>query len=95
MLRVVFGPAYVAAAPLVRWYGLAMLAVVLAVIVLNFQLARDRMGFVYLYAAGSIVELALVWVFHASMVQVVQIVLVANAVLFLAGFALAKLDLER
>lgn len=94
VLRVIFGPEYVAAAPLVRWYGLAMLAVVLAVIVLNFQLARDRMGFVYLYAVGSLVELALIWVLHASMVQVVQIVLAANAVLFLVGLAFVKLDLE-
>ncbi|WP_255197777.1 oligosaccharide flippase family protein [Halorarius litoreus] len=95
VLRVVFGADYLAAAPLVRWYGLAVLAVVLAVIVLNFQLARDRMGFVYLFAAGSVLELALIWVFHASMVQVVQLVLAANAVLFLAGLAFVKLDLDR
>jgi len=95
VLGLVFGPAYVDAAPLVRWYGLAVLAVVLAVIVLNFQLARDRMGFVYLYAAGSVVELALIWAFHASMVQVVQLVLATNAVLFLVGLAVVKLDLDQ
>jgi O-antigen/teichoic acid export membrane protein len=94
ILRVVFGPGYVAAAPLVRWYGLAMLAVVLAIVVLNFQLARDRMGYVYLFAAGSVVELAYIWTAHASMVHVVQLVLLANAALFLAGLATVKLDLE-
>ena len=94
VLRLVFGSEYVAAAPLVRWYGLAVLAVVLAILVLNFQLARDRMGFVYLFAAGSVVELALLWLFHDTMVQVVQLVLGANAVLFLAGLAFVKLDLE-
>ncbi|PSQ06744.1 hypothetical protein BRC97_05555 [Halobacteriales archaeon QS_6_71_20] len=71
-----------------------MSAVVLAIVVLNFELARDRTGYVYLFAAGSVVELALVWAFHSSLIRVAQIVMLSNAVLFLIGFATVKLDLD-
>lgn len=94
VLRLAYGAEYVAAAPLVRWYGLAVSAVVLAIVVLNFELARDRTGYVYLFAAGSVLELALVWVFHSSLIQVAQIVMLSNAVLFLIGLAAVKLDLD-
>lgn len=92
VITVFFGEAYAAGARLVRWYGLAMLPFVLAVVVLNFQLARDRMGFVYLFAAASVVEIVLIGLFHASMLQVVRIVLLVNAVLFAVGFAAVKLE---
>lgn len=94
LLLLAYGPEYVAAAPLVRWYGLAVSAVVLAVVVLNFELARDRTGYVYLFAVGSVLELALIWAFHASLIQVAQIVLLSNVALFLAGLAAVKLDLD-
>ncbi|MFC7097679.1 lipopolysaccharide biosynthesis protein [Halobaculum marinum] len=94
LLLLAYGPEFVAAAPLVRWYGLAISAVVLAVVVLNFELARDRTGYVYLFALGSVAELALIWTVHDTLIQVAQLVLVANAALFLAGLATVKLDLD-
>lgn len=94
LLALAYGPEYVAAAPLVRWYGLAIVGVVLAVVVLNFELARDRTGYVYVFAVGSVVELALIWTFHASLIQVAQIVLISNAALFCVGLAAVKLDLD-
>lgn len=92
ILSVLFGDAYVAATPILRWYGLAVLPFVLAVVVLNFQLARDRMRFVYVFATGSVVEVALVWVAHASLVQVVQIVLLTNSVIFAIGIAVVRTE---
>ena len=94
LLLIAYGPDYLAAAPLVRWYGLAISAVVLAVVVLNFELARDRTGYVYAFALGSLLELAAIWLVHDSLIQVAQLVLVANAALFALGLATVKLDLD-
>ncbi|WP_158058213.1 lipopolysaccharide biosynthesis protein [Halorussus halophilus] len=91
LLALVFGPAYVEAAPLLRWYGLAIVAAVLAIVVLNFQLARDRNRFVYVFTAASCVEILLLWRFHASMIQVVQVMVVTNALLFAYGYVAVKL----
>lgn len=92
ILTLFFGEAYAAAAPLLRWYGLAVVPFVLAVVVLNFQLARDRTGFVYVFAAGSLAEIGLIWVAHASMLQVIRIVLLVNVVLFAIGLLTVRFE---
>lgn len=88
-----FGPAYVDAVPLLRWYGLAIFAFVLAVIVLNFQLARDRTWFVYGFTALSFVEIGLMWAAHASMTRIIQVMLGVNAFLFVCGAIAVKIKL--
>ena len=90
ILELFFGSAYTAAAPFLQWYGAAILAFALAAVVLNFQLALGRMRYVYLFAALSVAEIALLWMFSASMVQFIQIILVMNAVLFTVGIAEVK-----
>ena len=90
VLGLFYGSAYTAAAPLLRWYGLAILCFVLAVVVLNFQLARDRLRFVYGFALATVAEIGLLWAFHASMVQVIQVILVVNAALLAAGLVVVK-----
>lgn len=86
-----YGSAYTAAAPLLQWYGVAILAFALAVVVLNFQLARDRMRYIYLFAGLSAAEIVLLWVFSASMIQFIQVILVVNATLLVIGIVEVKL----
>lgn len=90
VLETFFGADYVAAAPLVQWYGVAVLAFVLSIVVLNFELARDRMRFVYVFTAVTAVEIGLMWTFHGSMVRIVQVILVVNAGLCAYGVVEAK-----
>lgn len=85
VLDLFFGGAYAAAAPLLRWYGLAVLFFVLAVVVLEFELARDRMRFVYVFAAMSAIEVGLMWLVNGSMFRVVQVILVVNAIVLVYG----------
>ncbi|NHN46545.1 hypothetical protein G9464_02895 [Halostella sp. JP-L12] len=87
VLELLFGATYAAAAPLVRWYGVAIFAFVLAVVVLNFQLARDRMRFVYVFAATTVIEIGLMWAAHGSMVRIIQVILIVNAGLFAYGIS--------
>lgn len=85
VLGTFFGPDYVAAAPLLRWYGAAVLAFVLASVVLNFELARDRMRYVYVFTVASVCEIGLLWAAHGSLVGMAQVVLLVNAALFAYG----------
>jgi O-antigen/teichoic acid export membrane protein len=85
VLTTFYGAAYADAAPLLRWYGAAILAFALASVVLNFELARDRNRFVYGFTALSLVEIALMWVLHGSPLQFVQVLLLGNTVLFVLG----------
>lgn len=90
VLDLLFGEAYVAAAPLVQWYGVAVLGFVLAVVILKFELARDRTRFVYAFTAVTGVEIALMWLFHGSMVRIIQLMLVVNAGLLVYGLVQVK-----
>jgi len=91
ILTVFFGAAYADAAPLLRWYGVAVLFFVLSIVVLNALLASDRMRFVYAFAAVSVVEIGLMWTVAATMVGIIQVILVTNAALFAFGLYEAKL----
>ena len=90
VLATFFGESYVAAASLLQWYAGAVLAFAVAVVALEFHLARDRMGYVYLFGAVSCVEIVLLWTYHASMVSFAHVLLAANAGLAVVGIAGAK-----
>lgn len=85
VLGLVYTSEYAGVAAVLQWYGLAILAFSLAVVVLNFELARDRHRYVVVFALVSCAEIALLWVFHESMVGYAQIILGANAVLTVLG----------
>lgn len=85
VLSLFFGPAYTDAAVLLQWYGVAIFAFVLAFVILNFELARDRTRFVYVFTIASIVEIGLLWTVHGSLIGMAQIILVVNSLLFAYG----------
>lgn len=92
LVTLFYGSAYREAAPLLGWYGLAAVAYSLAIVVLHFQLALDRTRFVYAMTAGSIVEIALMWRFHSSTVQVIQVILLTNVALFAFGLVVVTIE---
>ena len=85
VLSLFFGPAYTDAAVLLQWYGVAIFAFVLAFVILNFELARDRTRFVYVFTIATIVEIGLLWTVHGSLIGMAQIILVVNSLLFAYG----------
>lgn len=85
VLGLFFGREFAAGAPLLRWYGVAVLAFALAAVLLNFELARDRMRYVYVFSVFSVVEIGLLWAARGSLVALAQVVLLVNAVLFAYG----------
>lgn len=85
VLGLFFGQVYTAAAPLVRWYGLAIVPFALALVVLNFDLARDEVGFAYVFAAVTVLEIGLMWAVRDTMLHVVQVILAVNCCLLAYG----------
>ncbi|KAB1185426.1 MULTISPECIES: hypothetical protein [Haloferax] len=85
VLTTFYGAAYAEAVPLLRWYGVSILAFALASVVLNFELARSRNRFVYVFTLVSLAEISLMWFFHASPVQFLHILLLGNTSLFALG----------
>ncbi|MFC7202997.1 oligosaccharide flippase family protein [Haloferax namakaokahaiae] len=85
VLTTFYGAAYADAVPLLQWYGISILAFALASVVLNFELARSRNRFVYVFTLISVVEIALMGVFHASPLQFLHILLAGNATLVVLG----------
>jgi len=92
VVQVLFGPAYLAIAPLLWRYALATLLYALANVVINYRLAIGQVGGTYLAIAGGVAQVALLWAFHATLEQVVgvQIALMAGLFVSLLGWDLWK-----
>lgn len=81
----VFGSKYAAALPLVAPYGFAMFFFSLTVIVMYYHLAVRNMGYVALFAGFTFVEILLLSVFNSSILEMVEVLLAANALLLLVS----------
>jgi hypothetical protein len=81
VIRILFGPTFAAIAPLVGWYGLAMLLLAVAGILMVYFLAVGNRTFVLILVFCCVLQAALIVVRHSTASQLVQAVVTANAVL--------------
>jgi O-antigen/teichoic acid export membrane protein len=81
VVRILLGPTFAAIAPLVGWYGLAMLLLAVAGIVMTYFLAVGSRAFVLPLLSCCMLQAALIVVRHSTASQLVQAVVTANAVL--------------
>ena len=77
---------YVDASSYLQLYGLFMFFFSLIAVLVHYNLALNRYGFIYLFACYTLTCLVLIWFYHDSLVQILQIFLVISAVFFLLGF---------
>lgn len=88
LLRVLLGPAFVSAAPLVRLFGLAMAPFTLIFVLLNFQLAKRRAAFLIPFVVACLIEFGLITIFfYQRMEHVLMVVAGVGAVLLLWALA--------
>jgi O-antigen/teichoic acid export membrane protein len=87
IVQALFGPAYLAIAPLLWVYALATMFYALANVVINYRLSIGSTGGTYLAIAAGVAQVALLWTFHASLSQVVLIQLALMAGLFVVLIA--------
>lgn len=87
-LGLLYGQTYVSAAPVLRWYALAIAVFSLCVVMLNYALAVDDLRFVKAFTALTVVEVVLAYVFGSSALAIAQVLLVCNVVGFVGGYLL-------
>jgi O-antigen/teichoic acid export membrane protein len=82
IVRVLFGPAYLAIAPLLWLYALATMFYALANVVINYRLSIGNTGGTYLAIAAGVAQVLLLWFWHDSLAMVVAVQLGLMALLF-------------
>lgn len=88
LIQIIFGEAYLAAAPLLGWMGLSMIGVSLSSIWLNFYLAQKPRDFVILLATAVALEWLLLNLFQPSMQNAVTAFGVTGWLLTFSGLFL-------
>jgi len=86
VVKIPYGSAYVEVAPVVQLYGVAMLFFSLTIVLMRYSLAIHDIRYVYLFAFFTLLEIGLLTVFHASMMEMARIILMVNAVLFISSY---------
>jgi len=87
IVRVLFGQAYLSIAPLLWLYALATMFYALANVIISYRLSINNTGGTYLAIVAGVAQVGLLWLFHATLEQVVWVQVVLMAALFLALFA--------
>lgn len=88
LMALLMGKKFIATAPLLRVFGLAMLPFALLNILINFNLARHRVRFVYTLVLGCLFEVFLLSIYHSSLMHVIYIMAGCGALLFLLNLFL-------
>lgn len=84
-LEFFFGSKYLPATSLLQLYAPLMFFFSLATVLVYYNLAKNRYGFVYLFALFSLAELVLIWQYHSSLTLILQIILLTVVIFFVLG----------
>lgn len=95
VVHTLFGAKFMAIAGQVPWYGLAMLLLAASQIFTTYFLAVGKRAFVLLVFACCCLQVTLFIARHASVAQLVQSVVAANALLFVALMIMLAVDRRR
>jgi O-antigen/teichoic acid export membrane protein len=80
ILRLLFSGKYLDAAPLLTYYGIAMLPMALVLIVMNFHIARAHGRIWVVIALGVIVEVLAILLYHQNLGQILKAVFAGGSV---------------
>src|SRR3990172_5364203 len=78
-ISMLFGAKFAAAAPLLKYYGLAMISIAVVSVLVTFNLARGATGFIYSLAAGTMALAVLFHLLEGSLLSTVLAMAAVNA----------------
>jgi O-antigen/teichoic acid export membrane protein len=84
IISLLFGTKYLAVAPYLGWFGLAMLLLALSSALANYYLAIDKTKCVAILVGVAIMQIVFLWVFHSSLSQIVNVMVGTMALLFVS-----------
>lgn len=85
IISVFFGVRYVEAAPVLRYFGLAMLPMAFLLVLMNYSIAKGEKRFSYLMALGALLEISFIYFHHDSLLKVVFVIMAVGVFLIAAG----------
>ncbi|OGR97369.1 MAG: hypothetical protein A2V88_07025 [Elusimicrobia bacterium RBG_16_66_12] len=85
ILHVFFGARYAEAAPVLRWFGLAMLPMAVLMVLMNYSIAKGERRFSYLMALGALLEVVFIHFHHESLQKVVFVIMAVGVFLIVPG----------
>lgn len=88
LMGLLMGKKFIATAPLLRVFGLAMMPFALLNIVINFNLAKHSTKFVYTLVFGCLLEVFLMYLYHNTLMQVLYIMMGSGTLVLLINFFL-------
>jgi len=91
----VFGKKYVVVSPLLRMFSIAVMPLALTNVLINYQLARRNVNFVYYLIPGAVFYIAMLVLFHSSLLQVVVIVGITGSLVFVLNMGFILLQNRR
>ena len=82
-IGVLYGSSYLIATNWLSWMGFFILFYSLSYFLVNYLLSIGNTKSVVFPAAAALLQVAMIWIFHASILQVIQICLGLSVALFL------------
>lgn len=96
IIKILFGGLYLPAAPYLGYFGLAMMFFSLINLLAVYNLSLKRTSFVPFLIFGLIIEIGLIYLFHQTIWQIIEVMITAMAVtLFLMLIFYYKTDVKR
>jgi O-antigen/teichoic acid export membrane protein len=81
IVNLLYGSDYLSIAPLIGLFGVGMMFFSLLQVMITYNLAMEKYNFIYIILLGLIIEVAGIFVFHESLLDIVKIFLVSNALM--------------
>jgi O-antigen/teichoic acid export membrane protein len=86
ILRILTGRDHPEIVPLVKFFALSMTFFALVNIFMLYNLSLRRMGYIYALLALTVLQILLICLWHANLVNVLQVMLLISIILFGLGF---------
>jgi len=91
IVNILYGKDYIEIVPLIGLFGIGMAFYSLIQIMINYNLAVEKYGFIYIIIIGFIIEIAGIITYHQTLLDIVKIFTVSNA-LILGGILIYNIN---
>lgn len=86
IIGIFYGEEYIGAEILLKYYGIFIFFFSIASVFVYNSLANNRFGYVYIFVIFSIIEIGLIWLYHHTLISIIQILLIISILLVVVGF---------
>ncbi|MDQ6826564.1 MAG: oligosaccharide flippase family protein [Candidatus Eremiobacteraeota bacterium] len=95
IVTLIAGSAYLSVAPYLLRYGFAMTMLGSATVVANYKIGLHRFSFIVALSVAAISEIVAIYVFHRTLNQVINILVIGHTFAFIGSLADTKLQFAR